>query len=282
MEASRQTYVTVVKPRRGWRFPDLRELREHRDLLYYLARRDVLVRYKQAVIGVFWAVLQPLVLAGVFSLFLGVVLELPAPEGIPYPLFAVTGMVMWLAFTSAIQTASESTVTSEPLISKIYFPRILIPIASVVPSIVDFGFGFIVVLGISLAYGLTPPIAILTVPVILLLAVTTALGAGIWLSALNVRYRDVHLVVPLLVLVGLFVTPVIYPLQELIDLVPQSVEAVYALNPMVGVLEGFRWAMLGTAWPGWLMVFPVISSIFLLVTGVLYFERAESTFADVI
>ena len=282
MEASRQTYVTVVKPRRGWRFPDLREVREHRDLLYYLARRDVLVRYKQAVIGVFWAVLQPVVLAGVFSLFLGVVLELPAPEGIPYPLFAVTGMVMWLAFTSAIQTASESTVTSEPLISKIYFPRILIPIASVVPSIVDFGFGFIVVVGISLAYGLTPPIAILTVPLILLLAVTTALGAGIWLSALNVRYRDVHLVVPLLVLVGLFVTPVIYPLQELIDLVPQSIQAVYALNPMVGVLEGFRWAMLGTDWPGWLMVFPVLSSVFLLFTGVLYFERAESTFADVI
>jgi lipopolysaccharide transport system permease protein len=282
MEASRQTYVTVVKPQPGWRFPDLSEVREHRDLLYYLARRDVLVRYKQAVIGVFWAVLQPLVLAGVFSLFLGVVLKLQAPDGIPYPLFAVTGMVMWLAFTSAIETASESTVTSEPLISKIYFPRILIPIASVVPSIVDFGFGLIVVLGVSLAYGLTPPIAILTVPLILLLAVTTALGAGIWLSALNVRYRDVHLVVPLLVLVGLFVTPVIYPLQELIDLVPQSIQAVYALNPMVGVLEGFRWAMLGTDWPGWLMVFPVLSSVFLLVTGVLYFERAESTFADVI
>jgi len=282
MEASSPTTATVIESQRGWRAPNLREVWVYRDLLYFLARRDVVIRYKQAIVGVFWAVLQPLFIAGVFSVFLGLVLKLPAPEGIPFPLFAVTGMVMWLAFTNALSAVTESTVASEALISKIYFPRLVIPLSAVVPSAVDFAFSFAVLVLITLAYGVVPGAAALTVPLIVILALATALGAGLWLSALNVRYRDVHLLVPLLILAGLFITPVIYAFETITAQVPEQVQILYALNPMVGVLEAFRWAMLGTDWPGALLLIPFVSSIVLLITGAFFFHRAERTFADVI
>ena len=270
--------VTVIEPQRGWKFPNLREVWAYRDLLYYLARRDVIVRYKQALVGAFWAILQPLVLAGVFSVFLGLLAKVPSQGDIPYPLFALSGMVMWIAFTSALANCSESTLQSDALISKIYFPRLVIPIAAVVPSAVDFIFSFGVLIAVSLAYGYVPGIAVLTVPLILALAIMTALGAGLWLSALNVKYRDVHLIVPLAILTGLFLTPVIYPFE----LVPDNLQPLYAMNPMVGVLEAFRWALLGTPWPGLLILIPVTMSMFLLITGAFYFHRAERSFADVI
>jgi lipopolysaccharide transport system permease protein len=282
MEASSPPTVTVIEPRRGWRMPNLKEVWIYRDLLYFLARRDVVIRYKQAIVGVFWAILQPLFIAGVFSVFLGLLLKLPAPEGIPFPLFAVTGMVLWLTFTNGLVAVTESTLASESLISKIYFPRLVIPIAAVVPSAVDFAISFVVLLAITLAYGVTPGVALLTVPLILLLVLTTTLGMGLWLSALNVRYRDVHLVVPLLILAGLFVTPVLYSFETITAQVAPQVGALYALNPLVGELEAFRWAILGTDWPGLLLMIPFVSSLFLLVSGAFYFRRAESTFADVI
>ena len=283
---SHSAQITVIQPERGWRFPNLREAWAYRDLVYFLARRDVVVRYNQAIIGVFWAVLQPIFLAAVFALFLGVLQKIPsdAYNGVPYALFTFTSLVVWLPFTDAVNTGSESTVSNEALISKIYFPRVLIPVAALAPAVVDFVFGFLILIFAALAYGYGPSLAMLTVPFFLLLAMATALGFGLWLSALNVKYRDVHLLVPLLILTGLFISPIFYPL----DFVPQQfgnselVEAIYSLNPMVGVLEGFRWAILGTDFPGLLLLVPVCVSVFLLVTGALYFNRAERTFADVI
>jgi lipopolysaccharide transport system permease protein len=271
----------VIEARRGWRFPDLREAWQYRDLLYFLARRDVVVRYKQAIIGAFWAILQPVIIAGVFAVFLGLIAKLPSATDVPYPLFALVGMVIWLPFTDAVQSASESTLTSEALISKIYFPRVLIPVASIVPAIVDFFFGLVVVLIVALAYGYPPSLKIFAVPFALTLAMMTALGLGLWLSALNVKYRDVHLLIPLAILTGLFISPILYPLS----LVPGDLQWLYALNPMAGVLELFHWAILGPAgapFPGALLLMPIIVGVFLLITGALYFERAQRTFADII
>jgi len=256
----------------------LGELWQQRDLVYLLARRDIAVRYKQAAIGTFWAILQPVFLAVVFSLFFGALQKVEAPEGIPYPLFAVSGMVMWLFFANAMQTCSESTTASAQLISKVYFPRMAIPIAAIAPAALDFAIGFVVVVVVTLAYGFSLQIQLLLLPVVAALALATALGIGLWLSALNVKYRDVHLLVPFVILVGLFMSPIIYPF----DLVPEHLQPLYALNPMVGVLEAYRWMLLGTDWPGTLMLIPIAASLILTVTGAVYFRKAEQVFADVI
>jgi lipopolysaccharide transport system permease protein len=281
VEAAQSTPITVIEPQRGWHFPDLREAWAYRDLLYFLARRDVVVRYKQAIIGAFWAILQPVVIAGVFALFLGVIANLPPATSVPYPLFAVVGMVIWLPFTDAVSSASESTITSEALISKIWFPRVLIPLASIFPAIVDFFFGLAVAVVVALAYGYEPSLKIAAVPFALALAMTTALGIGLWFSALNVKYRDVHLLIPLVILTGLFISPILYPLS----LVPAEWQWLYALNPMAGVLELFHWAILGPAavpFPGLLLLIPICASVLLLITGSLYYDRAQRTFADII
>lgn len=278
-EAPPSARVTVIEPPRGWGFPDLRELTSHRDLIYYLARRDVVVRYKQAAVGGFWVVIQPLLLAGVFSLFLGRYAGVPSEPGIPYPLFALTGMVLWLMFSTMLERISQSTISSEPLISKIYFPRVVIPIAAVIPPLVDFALTFVVVILVALAYGVAPGWEILATPLVIGLALLVALGTGLWLSALNVKYRDVTLVVPFVLLVGLFVTPIVYPFAEV---VPESVQPLFALNPMVGVVEGFRWCVLGTDFPGALLLVPIVMGTLLLISGALYFQRAQKSFADVI
>lgn len=279
MEASESTRISVIEAPRGWGFPDLRELWAHRDLVYFLARRDIVSRYRQAVVGSFWAILQPILLAAVFSVFLGLLQKVPAPEGIPYPLFAVVGMVMWLAFAGSVGTGSESAVSGEALISKIYLPRVVLPIAAVIPSSVDFFLGFIVLVIATIGFGHPPEVLrLLTVPFIWGLASLTALGFVLWFSALNVKYRDIGQVVPFLLLVGLFITPIIYPFEQ----VPANLQPFYAINPMVGVLQAFRWAMLSTEWPGLLLAIPVTTSIVLLVTGAVYFKRAESNFADYI
>jgi lipopolysaccharide transport system permease protein len=273
-----ETSVRVIEPAGGLRFPDLRELWDHRDLIYYLARRDVVVRYKQAVVGALWAVLQPVMIAAVFSVFLGLLAKVPSQAGIPYPLFALSGMVMWLFFARALEQVSSSTVDSEALISKIYFPRIVIPIAAIFAPAVDFLIGVVVVIAVAAAYGFAPGLTLLGFPLAFALATLTAVGVGLWLSALNVRYRDIRLVVPFALLLGLFMTPITYPF----DLVPEHLQALYSLNPMVGVIEAFRWSVLGTDWPGTLLLVPVAMSTVLLVTGALYFQHSERGFADVI
>jgi lipopolysaccharide transport system permease protein len=260
--------------------PNLRELWDHRDLAYFLARRDVSVRYKQTAIGTVWAILQPVSLAVVFSVFLGLLAHVPSRAGIQYPLFALSGMVMWLYFTQALTRTADSTVSSSELISKVYFPRLVIPLAAVVPPLIEFTIAFLVVLVAMLIYGHPPQWEILLTPLPVLLAMATALGFGLWLSALHVRFRDVALVVPFVIQVGLFVTPIVYPLS----IIPHHLQWVYALNPMVGVLETYRWCLFpgqgGDAW--YVLAVPILASTALIVTGSIYFAHAEREFADVI
>jgi lipopolysaccharide transport system permease protein len=273
------TAPRVVRPAKGFSLPSLRELWDQRDLMYFLARREVSVRYKQSVIGVFWAVLQPLLLALVFSVFFGHLAKVPSEPGVPYAPFAVSGMVLWLFFSGAMSNAAESTVANERLISKVYFPRVIIPLAATCPALIDFCVAFLVVLAAVFVYGIVPPIQIFLMPLLLVVALTTAIGLGLWLSALNVRYRDVHHAIPFVIMLGLFISPITYPF----DLVPDSVQAIYAINPLVGVLEAYRWMLFPSAgWPGAIILIPLAASVLLLVTGAAYFQRAERTFADVI
>ena len=273
------TAPRVIEPPSGFALPSLRELWEQRDLIYLLARREVSVRYKQSVIGAFWAVLQPILLAVVFSVFFGHLARVPSEKGVPYAPFALSGMVLWLFFSAAMSGSSESTVANEKLISKVYFPRVIIPLAAVCPPLVDFCVAFVVVLLALLVYGIVPPIQIFLMPFLVVLALVTAVGIGLWLSALNVRYRDVHHAIPFVILVGLFISPITYPLS----LVPHGVRAIYAINPIVGVLEAYRWMLFPTAhWPGAIILISVAAGVVLLITGALYFQRAQSAFADII
>lgn len=279
MSADTSPPVRVIEPPTRFAWPNLSELWEHRDLLYLLSRREVSARYKQSAIGVAWAVVQPVLLAVVFSVFFGKLAKIPSERGVPYPAFAVSGMVLWLFFAGAMSNVTSSTVANRELISKVYFPRMLIPLSAVAQPLVDFVIAFVVVLLTLVIFGVTPPIQILLVPLALLLALATALGIGLWLSAINVRYRDVHLAIPFLIMVGLFVSPITYPFH----LVPAAVRAIYAINPMVGVLEVYRWMLFPTAsWPGTLVLIPIAVSVLLIVTGALYFQRTEHTFADII
>lgn len=272
------TREVVFTPSHGWLQLNLRELWEYRELLYFLVWRDIKVRYKQTVLGVAWAVLQPLLTMIVFTVFFGVLGRMGS-GGLPYPVFFYAALLPWSYFASSLRRSSDSLIGSASLISKVYFPRLILPLSSVLSSLVDFGFAFVVLLGLMLFYRLVPTSKTLLLPVFLLLAMATALGAGLWLSALNVRYRDFKFVVPFMIQTWFFVTPVIYPSS----LVPAPWDAVYGLNPMVGVVEGFRTALLGTAtstgpiiWVSW-----AVSAV-ILVSGAYYFRRMEKTFADVV
>jgi lipopolysaccharide transport system permease protein len=271
--------ITIIEPPRGWSWPDWRELWEHRELVYVLARRDVAILYKQSVIGAAWAVVQPVALAAVFSLFFGLLAHIDTGTSVPYPVFAVLGMVTWLFFTSALLKVATSTVTSAPLISKVYFPRLVIPVAAVLAPVVDFTVGMVVALAVTLAYGVIPPIQVVLVPVLVPLVLSVALGLGLWLAAVHVKYRDIGNVVNFAVLVGLFITPIVYPFSN----IPESYQLLYGLNPMVGVLELMRWITLpGSEFPALLMVVTLVESALLIASGVLYYGRAQRSFADVI
>ena len=242
-------------------------------------RRDVAIRYKQTVIGGAWAVLQPIALALVFTVFLSVLADVPSRAGVPYALYAFSGLVCWVFFTGAFQTSAASTVASSELITKIYFPRLLLPLAATAPSVVDVVIGFAVVVGAIPLWGLSFGPEILAVPFVLAGVWITALGAGLLFSALFVKYRDVQLVVPFVILVGLFVTPIMYP----ISLVSTKLQPLYALNPMVGLLEVYRWALFGS-YTASSAVLPIslASAAVIVVVGLTYFQRTESEFADVI
>ncbi|HEV2844588.1 MAG TPA: ABC transporter permease [Thermoanaerobaculia bacterium] len=270
--------VTVIRPSRGWARVDLRELWSYRELLYFLVWRDVKVRYKQTALGVAWAVLQPVATMLVFSLFFGRLAGVPS-DGVPYPLFSFAALVPWTFFATGLALSANSLVGSQNLVTKVYFPRLVIPAATVLSGVVDFALAFAVLLGMMAGYGLPPgPRLLWTIP-FLLLALVTSLGAGLWLSALNVRYRDVRYVIPFLVQLWLFATPIAYPGS----LLEEPWRTVYGINPMVGVVEGFRWALLGTgAPPGPAVAVSGLAALALLAGGVLYFRRTERTFADVI
>jgi lipopolysaccharide transport system permease protein len=256
----------------------VREIWDYRELLYYLAVRDIQVRYKQTVLGIAWAVIQPLFVMLVFTIFLGKVAKIPS-DGLPYAVFCLAALVPWMYFANSLNASSESLVRGANLITKVYFPRPLLPLAGTLSGVVDFAIAFVVLIALIFYFGLRPSLAVFWLPAFLLLAVITAVGVGLWLSALNVRYRDVRYTVPFLIQLWLFASPVIYPSS----LVPQPWRVVYGLNPMVGVIEGFRWALLGTSpLSVMVVVLSCLMALALAISGAYYFRRTERTFADVI
>ncbi len=269
--------VTVIEPSSGWRALDLRELWRFRELVYFLALRDVKVRYKQTALGVAWVLLQPLLAMGIFSIVFGS--RGLTTAGVPYSLFVVSGLVPWFYFSNATSGASGSIVSNTQLISKVYFPRLAIPLAALAANLVDFSIGLLLELVLLVAFGVPFGVHLLAIPVLVALIILTALGVSVWLSALDVQYRDVRYAVPFFMQVWLFGSPVIYAVAD----VPERWRPLLALNPMTGVIEGFRWALLGTGDPplGALAISSAIVAV-LVSTGLLYFRRMERTFADVI
>lgn len=275
---SESTPVTLIKPSKGWVSLKLGEVWDYRELLYFLVWRDVKVRYKQTVLGAAWAIIQPLLAMVVFSIFFGRLAKVPS-DGLPYPVFAYAALLPWQLFAHALNESGNSLVANQQLIKKVYFPRLVIPLAAILGGLVDFVIAFAVLLLLMLYYGLYPTLAILTLPFFLLFAIATALAAGLWLSALNVEYRDVRYTIPFLTQFWLFASPVAYPSS----LVPESWRAFYGLNPMAGVVEGFRWALLGkSGGMGPLLLVSVAMVVILLIGGLLYFRRMEKTFADLV
>ena len=270
--------ITRIERASGWISLNLSEVWKYRELLYFLTWRDIIVRYKQTALGASWAIIQPLLTMVVFSLFFGRLSAMPS-DGIPYPLFSFAGLVPWTFFANGLTQSSNSLVGSANLIQKVYFPRLMIPAASVLGGAVDFVLAFLVLLGMMAYYGIVPSINVLWLPLFLLLALATALGVGLWLSALNVRFRDVRYVVPFITQFWLFATPIAYPSS----LLEQPWRTVYGLNPMVGVVEGVRWALLGThTAPGPMIAASAIAATLLLVGGAYYFRRMERAFADIV
>jgi lipopolysaccharide transport system permease protein len=282
MDDSRAQLVDLptifIRPSKGLVSLRLKELWEYRELLYFLVWRDVKVRYKQTVLGAAWAVIQPFCTMVVFSIFFGRLAGIPS-DGLPYPIFAYCGLLPWQLFSHAMMESGNSLVANQNLITKVYFPRLVIPLSAVLAGLVDFGIAFLVLLGMMAYYGMAPTVAVVTLPLFILLAIATALAVGLWLSALNVQYRDVRYTIPFLTQFWLFATPIAYPSS----LVPEGWRVVYGLNPMAGVVEGFRWALLGTAnAPGLMLVVSVVVVLVLLIGGLYYFRRMEKTFADVV
>jgi lipopolysaccharide transport system permease protein len=267
-----------IGPASGWTSIGLRELWEYRELLYFLTWRDIKVRYKQTALGAAWAIIQPFLMMVVFSLFFGRLAKVPS-DGIPYPIFTFCALLPWQLFAHALTESSNSLVANERLITKVYFPRLVVPIAAVVGGLVDFAVAFVILLGMMLYYGIVPTWAIVTLPGFLLLAILTALGVGLWLSALNVQYRDVRYTINFLIQFWLFATPVVYSSS----IVPARWRPLYGLNPMAGVVEGFRWALLGKSNPpGALLGVSIAMVVLILIGGLYYFRRMEQQFADIV
>lgn len=268
----------LIRPHRGWAALNLRELWSYRELLYFFVWRDIKVRYKQTAFGALWAIIQPITLMGVFTLFLGRLTDI-APREVPYPLFAFAALVPWTLFSQSLIGSSSSLVNASNLLQKVYFPRLLLPLAAVGSYLLDFAIAMVVLGLLMMVFGVLPTLTVMWIVPLAVLALTTAISVGVWLSAVNVRYRDVPYAVPFLVQVWLFASPVAYSS----NLVPAEWRAIYQLNPMAGVTEGFRWALLGHGIPpSESVVFSVVVTTIVLITGLAYFRRVERTFADVI
>jgi lipopolysaccharide transport system permease protein len=267
-----------IEPSKGWISLGLKELWQYRELLFFLTWRDIKVRYKQTALGVAWAVIQPLFTMLVFTLFFGRLAKVPS-DGIPYPLFTYTALLPWQLFAYALTESSNSVVANERLITKVYFPRLFIPLASILAGLVDFAVSFGLILGMMAWYGVRPTWAVLTLPCLVILTMATAFGVGLWLSALNVQYRDVRYTLTFIVQFWLIASPVAYSST----LVPARWRPYYGLNPMAGVIEGFRWALLGkTPAPGAMLWVSVVVVALVLIGGLYYYRRMEKTFADVV
>ena len=267
----------LIRPRRGLVPINLRELWDYRELLYFLTWRDVKVRYKQTLFGFAWAVIQPFGLMVVFTLFFGTLAKVPS-EGIPYPIFNYVALLPWTLFAEGLNRSSNSLVAEQNLVQKVYFPRLVMPLSGILSPVVDFAIAFIILIGMMFYYHIYPTIAILCLPAFILLALVTAFGAGLWLSAVNVQYRDVRYVLPFLTQLWLFISPVVYSST----LLPERWRIIYGLNPMAGVIEGFRWALLNTSPPGPLTAVSVVMVLIIVISGLYYFRHTEKTFSDVV
>lgn len=283
MTVRAESTVTYIRPARGWLAINLRDLWLYRELIYFLTWRDIKVRYKQALLGIGWAIMQPLltmvIFTVIFNRFLGVQ---PSPGIDPrlYPIFSFAALLPWQFFQGALQRSSISLVVNSNLLTKIYFPRLIIPFSSVSAGLVDFFFSFVILVGLMLFYGVPFTLRLLWLPLFLLLALLAALAVGLWLSALNVQYRDVQHMVPFLLTAWMYASPVVYPLDAIN--VSEFWRLMYALNPMVGVIQGFRWALFGTNPPDLVMLVSAAVVVVLFVSGLFYFRRMERTFADMI
>jgi lipopolysaccharide transport system permease protein len=275
---ARHASTVVIQPSHGWSALGLREMWRYRELLYFMIWRDIKVRYKQTALGAAWAIIQPFFTMVVFSLFFGRLAGVPS-DGVPYPIFSYTALVPWTFFANGLTLSANSLVGSANLISKVYFPRLIVPTSTILSGVVDFVLAFIVLIGMMLAYGIMPTINVIWLPLFLLLALVSSLGAGLWLSALNVKFRDVKYVVPFLTQLWMFLTPIAYPSSML----HEPWRTLYGLNPMAGVVEGFRWALLGTEMTvGPMILLSAVASVVMLVSGAFYFRRMDKTFADVV
>ncbi|MEN4013013.1 MAG: ABC transporter permease [Bellilinea sp.] len=278
-----QTNVTFIRPARGWTAINLRDMWLYRELIYFLTWRDIKVRYKQALLGIAWAILQPILSMVIFTVIFNRFLEVRPDAGIPdelYPVFGFAALLPWQFFQGALQRAGVSLVTNANLLTKVYFPRLIIPFSAVAAGLVDFFFSFVVLAGLMVAYGLPFTLRLLWLPLFLLLALLAALAVALWLAALNVQYRDVQHMLPFLLMAWMYASPVVYSAEAIT--VSPFWQAVYALNPMVGVIQGFRWALFGTNPPGTAMLISAAVVLALFVSGLFYFRRMERIFADMI
>jgi len=275
MEA--KPYV-IIKPKKGWQLIDFKELRAYRDLFYFLVLRDIKVRYKQTVLGGLWAIIQPFFMMVVFTLFFGNLAKVPS-EGVPYPIFNYTAMVAWTYFANATTFSGNSLVQNTALISKVYFPRMMVPLAPVLAFLLDFAIAFVILIGMMLYYGIYPTVMTLFLPLLVILMMLTVSGVGMLLAALNANYRDIRYTLQFLVQFWMFASPVVYP----VSMLPEKYHLIYAINPMAGVIEGFRSALLGTvAFPTQMLLVSTLTSIIIFIIGALYFRQTERYFADVI
>lgn len=271
-----QVSIVRIEPPRGWLELRLGEVWAYRELLYFFVWRDVKIRYKQTAIGVVWVILQPLLNMLIFTIFFGKLAKMPS-QGLPYPVFSFAGLIPWTYFAYALTLTTNVVVENQRLITKVYFPRLILPISATLSGLVDFAIGFVMLIGFTVTYGIKPTLAALWLPPLLLLAMMTALGVGLWMSALNALYRDVKYVVPFLVQFWMYASPVVYPST----LVPEKWRWLYGLNPMAGVIEGFRWAMTGHGQaPGLMILISTGMVLAVLFGGLLFFQRMEGTVAD--
>ncbi len=274
---SHATPVTVIKPRSGWQILDLRELKEYRDLFYFLVRRDIRVLYAQTVLGLAWAILNPLTQIVVFSVVFGKVARIPT-DGIPYALFTTVAIIPWTYMSEAMTLSSQSLVAGQQMLGKIYFPRLLFPLTGVLSKLVDFGISLVILIGVMVFYRVVPTWNLLYLPLFVLMMIAIPAGAGMWLSSMAIRFRDVKHAMPFVVKMLIYLAPIVYSASR----IPEHYRMLYSLNPVVGVIEGFRACLLGTPLP-WPYIWPgVITTAVLLVGGALYFKRMERVFADVI
>ncbi len=278
LNSTNETDLIILRPSRGWSALELGDIWKYRELLVFLTWRELKVRYQQTLLGATWAILQPVLQMVVFTFIFGGIARMTS-QGIPYPIFSYTALLPWGLFAKALTDAGRSMVSNRNMITKIYFPRLIMPMASVLSGLVDFMIAFVILLVLMVYYHITPTAAIWTLPFFLLLAIVAALGVGLWLSALNVEYRDVGHVLPFLTQIWMFVTPVVYPASR----IPAKWQLLYSLNPMTGVVEGFRWALLGSGdAPTGMIAVSAMISVILLIGGLFYFRRMERTFADTI